>query len=112
MDPLDALNEIAYLLERSLASGFRTKAFRTAAAALAAIPPDERAERARDGRLKRTKGIGDTSFEVISEALAGTIPTYLANLREADSKTLASGGEKLRAQLKGDLHSHSEWSDG
>jgi putative hydrolase len=112
MDPLAALTEIAYLLERDLASSFKTKAFRTAAAVLATIPPDDREAQARDGRLKKTKGIGGTTFEVISQALNGEVPTYLADLREKNSGPLVVGGEKLRAKLKGDLHSHSDWSDG
>lgn len=111
MDPIDALNEIAYLLERSLASGFKTKAFRTAATVLGGIPADERAERAANGQLAKTKGIGGTTFEVIRQALDGEVPDYLADLRAKD-KPLTTGGGALRKQLRGDLHSHSEWSDG
>ncbi|CAN5142660.1 PHP domain-containing protein [soil metagenome] len=112
MDPVDALTEIAYLLERSLASSFKTKAFRTAADALAKIPASERAEKAQNGSLKRTKGIGGTTFEVITEALDGHVPAYLADLRERTAAPLTSGGRDIRKLLKGDLHSHSDWSDG
>ncbi len=34
MDPLDALTEIAYLLERERSSRYKSKAFRTAASAI------------------------------------------------------------------------------
>jgi putative hydrolase len=112
MDPVDALDEIAYLLERQLASSFKTKAFRTASAVLAAIPPDDRAEQVRDGRLKKTKGIGGTTWEVIREAMDGEVPVYLADLRERTAAPLVEGGAELRAKLRGDLHSHSDWSDG
>jgi putative hydrolase len=112
MDPVDALNEIAYLLERDLASSFKTKAFRTAAKALGGIPPAERTEQVENGRLQKTKGIGGTTFEVIRQALDGRVPDYLADLRERTAEPLVSDGAALRALLKGDLHSHSDWSDG
>jgi putative hydrolase len=112
MDPVDALNEIAYLLERELASSFKTKAFRTAAKALGSIPPEERAAQAEDGRLQKTKGIGGTTFEVIRQSLHGQVPDYLADLRARTARPLVTEGTALRALLKGDLHSHSDWSDG
>ena len=39
------------------------------------------------------------------------VPDYLADL-EADFAPLVQGGEEIRAALRGDLHSHSDWSDG
>jgi putative hydrolase len=112
MDPVAALNEIAYWLERDLASPFKTKAFRKAADVIAPMPPDEVKQLALSGALKTTKGIGGTTFEVIREAVDGRVPDYLADVRARVDKPLASGGEKLRTQLRGDLHSHSDWSDG
>jgi putative hydrolase len=112
MDPVDALNEIAFWLERELAPTFKVQAFRKAAAAIADLSPEELGERSRDGRLKRTKGIGSRSLEVIQQALTGVVPDYLQNLRDRGAKPLAEGGGAIRAALRGDLHSHSEWSDG
>ncbi|MBT2548200.1 PHP domain-containing protein [Arthrobacter sp. ISL-65] len=112
MDAADALNEIAFWLERSAAPTFKVQAFRKAAGVISALTPDEVAERARDGRLKRTKGIGDTTFNVIRQAVDGDVPDYLEKLRQGGAKPLAAGGDGLRAQLRGDLHSHSDWSDG
>lgn len=105
MRPLDALNEIAYLLERERASRYKSKAFRTAAAAIEGLSDAE----LRDPGLRRRPGIGDSTFTVIQQALAGGVPERLAALRETKG---ATGGEALRAALRGDLHSHSEWSDG
>ena len=106
MDPLDALTEIAYLLERERSSRYKSKAFRQAAEVVAELTP----EQLRDAdRLRRRPGIGDTTFRVIQEALAGDVPTYLAELRERSG---AAGSSELRAKLRGDLHSHSNWSDG
>jgi putative hydrolase len=112
MDPVEALNEIAYLLERDLASSFKTKAFRSAAVTLAGIPSEERAARVDDGSLKKTKGIGSTTYEVIVEALDGSVPEYLRDIREKAGGPLTSQGTALRKKLRGDLHSHSDWSDG
>jgi putative hydrolase len=112
MDPLEALTEIAYLLERELASSFKTKAFRTAAEALRGIPRDQWADQVASGQLKKTKGIGGTTYEVITQALDGKVPDYLADLRERTAAPVTTGGTALRKQLRGDLHSHSDWSDG
>ncbi|MBD1543188.1 PHP domain-containing protein [Arthrobacter sp. IA7] len=112
MDAADALNEIAFWLERSAAPTFKVQAFRKAAGVISGLTPDEVAERARDGRLKRTKGIGETTFAVIRQAVDGGVPDYLEKLRQGGAKPLAAGGDGLRAQLRGDLHSHSDWSDG
>jgi putative hydrolase len=107
MDPLDALNEIATLLERERASRYRSKAFRAAAKVLGEMPADARSDL---GRIERTKGIGDTTFRVIREALEGRVPDYLVELR--GSAGVAEVESALRAALRGDLHAHSDWSDG
>ncbi|GAB3273067.1 PHP domain-containing protein [Microbacterium lacusdiani] len=106
MDPIEALNEIAYLLERERASKFKAKAFRAAAAAVAGL--DEAARRDPE-RLRRTKGIGASTFAVIEQALVGRVPDYLTDLRERLGDVKPS---ELRGLLRGDLHSHSDWSDG
>lgn len=106
MHPIDALNEIAYLLERERSSRYKTKAFRAAADAIAALDADSLAD---VDRLRRTKGIGDSSLSVIQQAQQGRVPDYLANLRH---HAHAAGASELRALLRGDLHSHSDWSDG
>ncbi|WP_025155799.1 PHP domain-containing protein [Leifsonia aquatica] len=112
MDAVDALTEIAFWLERDLAPTFKVKAFRTAAAIIAPLDAGELADRVADGRLTRTKGIGDRTFQVISQAVAGDVPDYLADLRAKNTEPLDAAGAGLRAQLRGDLHAHTEWSDG
>lgn len=111
MDAADALDEIASLLERELASSYKSKAYRRAAGIVRDLPADELAARIADGRLRRTPGIGDSTYRVIVDAAAGRVPDKLATLREEAG---AAGAHRtgLAAELKGDLHSHSEWSDG
>jgi putative hydrolase len=48
---------------------------------------------------------------VIAQALGGEVPEYLARL-EAEAAPDAGPGAPIRAALKGDLHLHSNWSDG
>jgi putative hydrolase len=112
MDAHAALNEIAFWLERELATPFKVQAFRKAADTIAALSPEELAARRQDGRLKRMKGIGDRTFQVIAQAVDGAVPDYLAALRERGAEPLVEGGRELLASLRGDLHTHSSWSDG
>lgn len=106
MNPHDALTEIASLLERERSSRYKSKAFRAAADAISSLSDDELRDTA---SLRRRKGVGDSTFAVIQEALAGEVPAYLADLRARAGVERTSA---LRGQLRGDLHSHSEWSDG
>lgn len=112
MDATAALTEIAFWLERERATTFKVQAFRKAAELISGFSPGELAARRADGRLKRMKGIGDRTFEVIAQAVDGGVPDYLADLRERGAEPLASGGHELLASLRGDLHTHSNWSDG
>ena len=112
MNPVDSLNEIAFRLEYDRAPQFKVQAFRRASATIAAWAPGELAARAGDGRLKATKGIGASTFEVIRQALDGEVPARVAKLRESASTPLTSAGESLKTKIRGDLHTHSDWSDG
>ena len=112
MDAVAALNEIAFWLERERAATFKVQAFRKAAGIIAALDPSEVAARARDGRLKSMKGIGDRTYQVVRQAVDGEVPEYLEGLRQRSAAPLAHGGGELHPALRGDLHSHSDWSDG
>ncbi|MGV2984057.1 PHP domain-containing protein [Microbacterium sp. AGC85] len=106
MDPVDALLEIATLLERERASRYRAKAFRQAAATLQGLSDDVRND---PTRLRAAKGIGESTFAVIRQAQTGETPDYLVELRGEVEPERAS---VLRGKLRGDLHAHTDWSDG
>jgi putative hydrolase len=111
-DPIADLKRIAFLLEAMQEPGFRVRAFRSAASALAALSADEMAERASTGRLRELTGVGEVTERSILESLRGEPPVYLRRLEATEGTPLVEGAAALRAALKGDLHSHSEASDG
>lgn len=111
-EPVAALRRIAFLLERTRAETYRVKAFRSAAATLLTLDPEELRARGESGTLRELPGVGSVTEEVIGESLAGRVPAYLRRLEEEAAGPLAEGGQELRAALRGDLHCHSDWSDG
>lgn len=112
MDGIEALSEIAYWKERGREQTRRVEAYRKAAWALAGLPEGELERRIGDNTLTDIPNVGPSTSAVVMEAATGVVPQKLTELRKQGQRPLADGGEELRAMIKGDLHSHSNWSDG
>jgi len=111
-DPAADLRAIAFCLERALEPRYRVKAFRAAAAVADTAGREELERRAGDGTLTELTGVGKVTALVISESLVGVEPVYLRRVQTLGGTPVAEGALALRSALKGDLHTHSDWSDG
>ncbi|MFE2999922.1 PHP domain-containing protein [Nocardia sp. NPDC059246] len=109
MDPVVALRMIAFFKDRAREDSRRVMAYRNAADIVEGLDDAERERLGRSGDWQSLPGIGPKTAAVIAQAWAGREPDTLIQLRTA-AKDL--GGGELRAALKGDLHVHSNWSDG
>lgn len=109
MDPVAALREIAFYKDRAREESRRVMAYRRAADVIEALSKQRRAELGRVNGWQSLAGVGPKTAAVIAQAWAGREPDALIELRSAAEDL---GGGALRAALKGDLHLHSNWSDG
>jgi putative hydrolase len=111
-DPVADLRRIGFLLERANEATYRVRAFRSAAATLAALPAAELAERAAAGTLTKLSGVGEVTARCVVESLRGEEPVYLRRLAATKESDVDEVAAALRRTLRGDCHLHSDWSDG
>lgn len=110
LDPVVALREVAFWLERSRNPTRRVQAYRKAADIIGALPDAQRERIAATDDWQSLKGVGPKTAAVARQAAGGAVPDYLLELREAAAPIGSVDG--LRTALRGDLHTHSNWSDG
>ncbi|MDQ0374559.1 PHP domain-containing protein [Cellulomonas humilata] len=107
-----ALRRIAFLLERAQASPYRSEAFRGAARSIERQAPDRLAALAASGSLADLPAVGARTADVVAHVLRGKPVEYLDELEREHTTSLDPKAAALRERLRGDLHSHTEASDG
>jgi putative hydrolase len=88
------------------------RAFRKAAWRLEGLDPGEVTARIHAGTLTELPDIGPKTAAVAADAVDGATPAYVTELERRAVVPLVPGGEIVRGWLRGDLHTHSDWSDG
>jgi len=111
MQPVASLERIAYLLDRAREKPYRVRAYLRAAEIVRALTPNELVARVTAGTLTELDGIGPKTAAIITEVATSGSTAYLDKLEKETALTVGEGNE-LMAQLSGDLHVHSLWSDG
>ncbi|MBF6181335.1 PHP domain-containing protein [Nocardia otitidiscaviarum] len=109
MDPVVALRQIAYWKDRAREDTRRVMAYRRAADIVERLDTAQREVLGRTNAWQSLPGIGPKTAAVIAQAWSGREPDALIELRSAAQDL---GGGAVRAALRGDLHLHSNWSDG
>jgi putative hydrolase len=111
MEPAQALERIAYLLDRAREKPYGVRAYLRAAEVVRGLAPGDLAARVARGTLEKLNGIGPKTAAIIAEVVTTGSSAYLDKLERETALSVGAGSE-LVAQLKGDLHVHSLWSDG
>jgi putative hydrolase len=111
-DPVAALRRIAFLMERRLEDTYKVQAFRKAASAILPLPIEEIHRRVAYGTLTQIAGVGASTAAVVTQAVEGQVPDRLVAAETTYGGPLAATSGPALAALRGDLHSHSDWSDG
>jgi putative hydrolase len=106
------LSEIGYLLRQNEEQRFRAKAFAAAAWSMVISKPDLEALH-KANALTTIEGVGPGIAKVLNGLIETGESTYLERLRVEMGQPARDDESKIDlSQYKGDVHSHTDWSDG
>jgi putative hydrolase len=106
------LSEIGYLLRQQEKERFRAKAFSAASWSIALQRPELESLRAA-GNLTSIEGVGEGIARVLTDLIQNGESRYLNRLREQMKQpALADESDLAFDDYMGDIHSHTDWSDG
>jgi putative hydrolase len=106
------LSEIGYLLRQDPQERFRAKAFSMAAWTIALERPDV-ASLQRADSLTSIEGVGEGIAKVLAEVITTGQSRYLNRLREQTGQPARDDESDIDfSRYRGDIHSHTKWSDG
>jgi putative hydrolase len=112
IEAAQGLSEIGYLLRQDPEQRFRAKAFSAAAWSLALERPDL-VSLHKSNELTTIEGVGPGIAKVLTELMETGHSRYLDRLREQMKQPARDDESNLDfAGYEGDVHSHSNWSDG
>ncbi|HKW69898.1 MAG TPA: PHP domain-containing protein [Candidatus Dormibacteraeota bacterium] len=115
MDAIDAvqvISEIGYLLRQDPKERFRAQAFSAAAWSIALQRPDLESLRRTDS-LTSLDGVGEGIARVLTDLIDTGQSRYLNRLREQFKQPARDDESDLDFdEYRGDIHSHTNWSDG
>jgi putative hydrolase len=107
-----ALSEIGYLLRQNPEEVFRAKAFSAAAWSIAISRPDVEALH-KANSLSSIEGVGAGIAKVLTELIETGHSRYLERLRTEMGQPARDDESNIDlSEYQGDIHSHTNWSDG
>src|SRR5258708_30285656 len=109
---VQVLSEIGYLLRQDPKEVYRARAFSAAAWALALERPDRDALH-EENKLTAIEGVGAGIAKVLAGLLEDGRSSYLERLRSETGQPAREDESVIDLDAyQGDLHSHTDWSDG
>ena len=112
VEAAQALSEIGYLLRQNEAERFRAKAFAAAAWSIVISRPDLEALQ-KTNALTTIEGVGSGIAKVLAGLLETGQSSYLERLRAEMGRPARDDESQLDlSRYQGDVHSHTNWSDG
>jgi putative hydrolase len=107
-----AVERAIALLDRGLAEPHRVNAFLRARPTIATLSDAQLTSLVETKSLTDLPGVGTSIASLIDDAVNARPSAYLAKLEVETAVPCTTEGEPLRRALRGDLHVHTDWSDG